>query len=757
MSAFIQSLTDLDIVLVGAGHTNLHIVRMWRMNPIPNARLTVITPFSRATYSGMLPGTLAGLYAPRDMEIDLRRFVPSCGARLIVAEATGLDPSVHRVQLADRPPMRFDIASIGLGSVPGQRELWHGKPQVISIKPMATFRTRLTTAVNAAVDTGSAGAPPTPLRLVVVGAGAGGIEIALAADVWLGSRQIPAQIMLLDAHATILRGYSAGAVRAMRQELVRRGIQTMLGSRVAAVSRHGHRDAGVGNHDPVILQCEDGRRCEADVVIWATAAAAPPVLENFLLPRDPGGFLAVHPTLQSVSGEPVFAVGDTAGFVSSPLPKAGVYAVREGPVLWENLQRLCSGRPLIDYVPQRGFLSLLSLGDGRAIADYRGWSATGRWAWRWKDRIDRQFMQMFQEPFPVSMPTPMPGANSRGMRCSGCGSKVGAGVLAGALDRLGAGQATSVPVGLNRPDDAVVFDRTATPVDVLSVDFFPAFIDDPYLVGRIAALHALSDVWAMGADPCGAMAIVTLPAGNASQQTELLYQLLAGGQRELSAAGAGLWGGHTTEGPELLMGFTVAGRLDGRTPWAKGNLRQGDRLILTKPLGIGAILAANAQGAASAGDVDAAIAQMLISNASAARLARQHGVVAATDVTGFGLAGHLLEMIEASDCSARISLDRIPILAPFAAHAATGYESSLAPANRERAVQLRADSPNLLKDPRWPVLFDPQTSGGLLLAVAADQADHLVEQLRAEGCPHAEIIGEIVPGDGLPSLHATVE
>src|SRR5579872_124406 len=137
-----NSLPSRDLVLIGAGHTNLHIVRMWKMRPIPDVRLTLVSAFNRATYSGMLPGTLAGLYEPQAMEIDLYRFAESCGARLIVEEAIAFDPQIRRVLFADRPPLRFDVASIGIGSVPGQRELWAGNSRVLSIKPMATFRSR---------------------------------------------------------------------------------------------------------------------------------------------------------------------------------------------------------------------------------------------------------------------------------------------------------------------------------------------------------------------------------------------------------------------------------------------------------------------------------------------------------------------------------------------------------------------------------------------------------------------------------------
>src|SRR6516164_2436798 len=166
------SLPSRDLVLIGAGHTNLHVVRMWRMRPIPDVRLTVVSPFSRATYSGMLPGTLAGLYRPDEMEIDLYRFAESCGARLIVDEVIGFEPEIRRVLFADRPPLRYDVASIGIGSIPGQRELWAENPAVLSVKPMATFRTRFEQRL---AQGGNA-------RVVVVGAGAGGTEVAFGLE-----------------------------------------------------------------------------------------------------------------------------------------------------------------------------------------------------------------------------------------------------------------------------------------------------------------------------------------------------------------------------------------------------------------------------------------------------------------------------------------------------------------------------------------------------------------------------------------------
>jgi selenide,water dikinase len=762
-----STLPSRDLVLIGAGHTNLHVVRMWRMRPIPDVRLTIVSPFGRATYSGMLPGTLAGLYQPDEMDIDLYRFAESCGARLIVDEVIGFEPEIRRVLLADRPPMRYDVASIGIGSVPGQRELWAGNRAVLSIKPMATFRARFEqrlAEVLGKIGASEAGAPLAKggkVSIVVVGAGAGGTEVSFGLDAWLRGRGIDVQVSLVDGNSEILAGYSGGTIARARNEFVRRGINLYLGRRVA----------GIRSEVLPTVVFDDDTSLPADIVIWATAAAPPPMLANFRLPKTDDGFLAVRPTLQTTGDFPVFAVGDTATIVGQRLPKAGVYAVREGPVLWENLQRMFSDRELVPYEPQRGFLSLLATGDGRAIAEYKGFSGHGRWAWKWKDHIDRKFMRMYQNYAPQSqMDRRAGGTNSlrigarplvrsstsngasTAMRCGGCGGKIGANILSAALQRLNLPHDRRTTLGLDTPDDATVLDRHAAPVDVLSVDFFPAFLDDPYLVGRIGALNALSDLWAMGSDPLGAMAIVTLPEGSPTQQTELLYQLLAGGLRELTAAGATLWGGHTTEGPELTIGYTVAGKLGDQSPFTKGGLRPGDKLILTKSLGTATLLAAHHQSLCQARWMEALLRQMLCSNSEAARLARAFDLRGVTDVTGFGLAGHLLEMLDASRVSARLSLKFLPLLEGFAELNAAGVRSSLDPANRAGESRCRLDRPELRSRPAFDALFDPQTSGGLLVASPAERATDFVRQLHTRGVAQAVIVGDVLAKTESPVL-----
>ncbi len=773
-----STLPSRDLVLIGAGHTNLHVVRMWRMQPIPDVELTVVSPFSRATYSGMLPGTLAGLYEPVDMEIDLFRFTSSCGARLIVAEAIGFDPHSRRIYFADRPPIRYDVASIGIGSVPSAGELWRTHVDMLSIKPMATFLRRFESRLQqlrrrdpqavAAVEVASTlGANHTGLpgvdpdvgtemvsshrpQICVVGAGAAGVEVTFCLNALLQRRGAVAGLSLIDSGDTLLPGFAEKTIRLARDEFARRGISICL------------NDAVVG-YENGRLAFESGRTRDADLVIWATGAAPPPVLREFQLPKTEDGFLAVQQTLQTTANHRVFVVGDTATLVDHPLPKAGVYAVREGPVLWENIKRILQDRQLLEYEPQKGFLSLISTGDGRAIAQYKGFSAHGTWVWKWKDSIDRKFMRKYQDyrPMTADMMAQRAAQKQQGkqaipkMRCRGCGGKVGANVLATALERLDVSANAHALQGLDRPDDAALLDPKAGAADVLSVDFFQAFLDDPYLVGRVAALNALSDLWAMGSVPVAAMAMVTLPEGPHRQQAELLYQLLAGGLRELAAADATLLGGHTTESSELTIGYSVLGKLNGKKPLTKANLKHSDRLVLTKPLGTGVLLAAHSESDCSALWMDEMLESMLLSSAAAAHIARECRVSGVTDVTGFGLAGHLLEMLEASGVSARISLQTLPLLAGFRELSGQGVRSSLDPANRESEDRIRLESPGLGDDDAYNALFDPQTSGGLLIGASPETVDELLDGLCEVGYKEASIVGEVCAESESPVLTVT--
>ena len=261
------------------------------------------------------------------------------------------------------------------------------------------------------------------------------------------------------------------------------------------------------------------------------------------------------PTLQTVADAPIFAVGD-CGTIEVRRHQKPAYTPYSKSFSW-RISGILDVRPLKPYVPQKRFLKLLNTGDGRAIAEYWGLAFQGRWCWKLKDYIDSRFMDMYQDYRPMPMTTPAADSAAEQMRCLGCGGKVSGSVLSKVLSRLDIPPNEHVVVGLDAPDDAAVIRMPEGRPMTVTVDFFTAPFDDPYLVGRIAALNSASDIFAMGAHPRAALALATIPVGRPRQQEQLLYELLAGSMEEFRRMQTTLVGGHTIEGPQLTIGFTV--------------------------------------------------------------------------------------------------------------------------------------------------------------------------------------------------------
>jgi selenide,water dikinase len=711
----IERLASRHVVLLGIGHTNAHVVRMWRMQTPRDADLTCLSNFSYATYSGMLPALLAGQIPASQMEINLVALCNAAGARLITDEVTGIDHANREIQFANRPAVPFDVLSVGVGSIASMNEVAIDSDTLVPIKPMQSFLRRL----EQAIVRGRARRKGGPISLIVVGAGVAGIEITSCLPNFLAKLGIDDyRLAMVTRSDEIAPEVTQRARKLIAHAWASRNIDVMTGRAVRRL-------------EPGSAELDDGRSIEADVVIWATGASPPPLLSKLDLALDERGFVATHHTLESTNRRHVFAVGDTGTIVGENLPKAGVYAVRQGPVLWENIQRCLDDRPLQAYDPQHNFLKLMNLGDGTAVGQWKGLSQRGRWVMRLKHRIDSGFMDMFDV---VSMSSDSSDSVDP-MQCRGCGCKLGAAALRDAL---------AVSHEIEAEDAVRIGGQTGDGQLLASTDFFSAPLNDAFLVGRIAALHAASDLVASGATVTEALANVVVPEGDPKTQQRVVSDFLAGAEREFAAFDAGIVGGHTIVGPRMEVGFTVIGRLMSSRPMRKSNLLSGDQLLLTKPIGIGVLLAAYHRSQCPARAYDSLIEAMLKPQHEAARLAVELGVLAATDVTGFGLVGHLIEMADSSQVSAEIRLDQVPCLPSAVDLVQSGIESSLLPDNLCAEQFVKVDK-RLRDRPEYLLLFDPQTCGGLLLGMKPKQVEGFQQRMQEAGMEPAAVVGEVIP------------
>jgi len=699
-----------DLVLVGGGHAHALVLRMWAMEPLPGARLTVIDPNPVAPYSGMLPGMVAGHYRQRDLEIDLVRLARFAGARLIVGAACGIDADARRITLRDGREVGYDVASVDVGVHAAMPGLPGFAAHGLAVKPLGPFAARW----EAFVDEVAAGrAEP---QAAVIGGGIAGVEVALAMAHRLRRAAGRAEVSLIERAEAVAPEGPVLRPRLMRA-LGDMGVRVLTGAQVAEVRA-----------DAVLLG--DGARVPARLTVGAAGARAHGWLARCGLPVTEDGFVRVGRDLRVEGSDTLFAVGDCAHLGHAPRPKAGVFAVRAAPVLRDNLRAVLSGGATRAFRPQRDYLKLVSLGERRAVAEKLGLAFSGRLLWRWKDRIDRAFMARF-DPLPAMKTAPPPrlralsDAADEEPMCGGCGAKVAPAVLRDAIAGPG--------------DDAAVID-TGGVRQVLSTDHLRAFTMDHGLMARIAALHALGDIWAMGARPQAALVSVTLPRMTEALQARSMAEIMGAARAVLAPAGAEIVGGHSSMGAEASIGFSLTGIVEGAAITLAG-ARPGDALILTRPVGSGTLLAAEMRGEAEGRDIVALFDRLAEPQGGAAAILS--GAHAMTDVTGFGLAGHLRNIGLASGVAAWLDPEAVPLMPGAGALAARGLRSTIWAANRRAAPVA-----GLGEGGRAALMHDPQTAGGLLAAVAAGEAGALVARLREAGHAAARIGGieEGVPG-----------
>ena len=366
-----------ELVLVGGGHAHVHVLKRFGEAPLPGLSVTLVARDVRTPYSGMIPGFIAGHYGFDDCHLDLEMLCRRWNINLVAGEAVAIDRQARRVALADGRSLPWDVLSLDVGAAPDVAAIPGADRWTVPVKPIAGLGRRWLAFVEEKRSWLG------PLEIAVVGGGAGGVELALAIEHRLRRAAPGATVhVTLATREEILPGQASAARRLLRTLLHRRGIALLERSPVSQIERGAVRIGETWHH--------------ADAVFLVTEARAPAWLRDTGLPLDARGFLAVRDTLQSTGDDAILAAGDCATMIDHPRPKAGVFAVRQGRPLADNLRRLLRGEAPRPWVPQARYLAIIGTGDGHAVATRGNLALSGYWAWWWKDHIDRRWMRQYR-------------------------------------------------------------------------------------------------------------------------------------------------------------------------------------------------------------------------------------------------------------------------------------------------------------------------------------------------------------------------
>ncbi|MBW3041359.1 selenide, water dikinase SelD [Prochlorococcus marinus] len=710
------------IVLAGGGHTHALVLLRWAMNPKlkPAGMITLVNQSSTTIYSGMFPGVIAGKYKIDEILIDLRDLASKARVSFVMAQIEGIDLKKKKLLLVGRPEIEYSSLSLNIGT----KTNLNSKPLITSDKnlavPIKPFSESLKFIKDQDIYKDDSSAKP----FEIVGAGFAGIEIAFS----LRKRWPRRPIQLKVKSGRKLSSNILKAIEDLNIEIIQNNLSTSY---------------------PALI-CTGNESFE-----W---------IKDSGLPIDQFGRVLTKNTLQVINYPELFAVGDCGVIKDDFRPSSGVWAVRCAIPLAKNLEAMNIGSKFGKWKPQKNAIQLLDINsskkDSKAFLAWGGF-IIGPYSFlsRLKDLIDRNFISKFH--FSNDLTSEM--FSKREMiECRGCAAKLAYSPLKKTLKKLNLKEPPeddSIDIGL------LISGKTL----IQSVDGFPSLVSDPWLTGRLLTFHSCSDIWACGGSVISAQSVVKLPSLANDVQQELLFQVLEGINSALTMQGAKLIGGHTLQSIkasdessslEIESSLTVNGIIDENANfWSKGGMKKGDQILISRPLGTGVIFSAFMNAQVRPHIIDFVLKEMNKSQHEIVRditkLESKYPYVnivnACTDITGFGLLGHLSEMLESTNSYRSniniepvkiiLELDKIPFYNGVDELLDKGFESSLSPSNRIFLENINGhknlrfeliynefelDSPlynNMLK-----LLIDPQTCGPLVISCPSLYSEKLIEE-----------------------------
>ncbi len=714
------------IILIGGGHSNIQVIKSWAMNPPKNAKLILISDQANAPYSGMLPLYIKGEYTFDEVHFDLRRICALAHVDFIESKVTKIDPEKKIILLENRPSVSYDYASINTGIIPLESFLDYSKEKdekrVVFLKPISKLIYKFEIILQEITKSNKT------LHLAMIGGGAAGIEMTFMIQARLQDLNKNCNLSLFHNTKELLKGHHVRSQELIVQNLQKSGIKIYLNTEI-----NSFKDNTLTSNNNETYPC--------DFLFVSTHAMAPSWPKESGLSVCSEGFIKVDNFLNVINSPSLFAAGDCIQFSNFKLNKAGVYAVRQGPILKHNLRHVIGEeKSFIPYKPQKSILGLIHSGVDDVIYSKGRFVHSGKRYYKLKKYIDKKFMENFGLPFYHLLPKSMTGVKyleaSEINTCGGCGSKVSPDLLFGIIHSpLFDIYKDVLPEVL---DDAPSFPTDKGKIST-SIDGFRSFINDPYLFGKVATLHALSDLAANGARPLNVNLSITLKIAPEKLQQYELKQMMFGICEILSKHKVKIIKGHSSEGLESNITISVNGISPDKN-YTKFLIKQGDQLILTKGLGAGILLRALMLGECEGRWCSSFLKSLQQDNLDIIPLLDQYNISAMTDITGFGFVGHLLEMLNQNKFSVELNYSKIKLFKGVESILDKGIQSHLGPKLKKLYLKKIENLNNFNIDS----LHDPQTNGGLLIAIQKDQAETLKNALRKIGHVDSEIIGQII-------------
>ena len=710
-----------DLVLIGGGHSHLSVLMKLAKRPINGNRITLITNEIDTPYSGMIPGYIEGIYSWRDSHIDLYRLCLKLNVRFIHAEVERVSAYEKEIYFKDRPKIKFDVLSINTGIQSNNREIKGAAKYCLPVKPISKLTNNFLNKIT------------NFKSIAFIGGGAGSVELALAIKKrFLNINQ--------DIKITIITG-KRGLLSTFPQKTKLTSLKTLEKFKIDIIEYKRVLEV-----KPKQIILSDKSMLKIDKAILSTNSMTPKWLakSDILLTKD--NYILVNKSFQT-NYKYVFASGDVIDFNNQNLKKAGVFAVRSGKPLAINIRKFILGKKLVEYKFNKNYLALIGTSKRSAIATKYNLTFNSRFFFYLKKYIDQNFIKKFSD-FRIRKKFTLDALKTDVlnifvkhkekitdkndiMQCKGCAAKVPLNALKQAL-----------------PKDIVSTSEDAVSVPghpelYQTVDMISSIITDPFLLGKIAANHSISDMVSVNSKITSAMMILQLPLSKTEINSRDLEQVLLGANEIFKTIDCPLIGGHTMIGKDKdpIIGFSILGQKQKKIKIMKNRrkIKTKDLLILTEKIGSGLIFAGiNNYLIDSYFQIDV-IKQMIKGNLNFGKISNHLNILSMTDITGFGLANHLLNLIKRDNSKTGLTIypNKIPLFQGVNECLNKDIKSSLFKSNYDIAqkdIIYKRDKSKLDN-----ILYDPQTVGGIAFIIPQEEKYKHFKVLKENNIKFTEI------------------